>query len=935
MFRNHRFWFVCALLIIMPVPSLLASADVLLKPNGQGSYPLRIKALKADARIDGQFAATRLNFTFQNETADRIEADFMYTLPANTVVTYFAYWFGEEKVVARIVEKARARAIYTHITSRMRDPALVEMVGKDTFRARIFPVMPNADLKVEMVLMQILPSDGRTILYSFPLDTGKDQSYQELDFQVAWRRGSGIERFTSNYWKDLQFDDQFARFRLKGTNFRPPKDVRVSAIRYEKLLHAELYAAPSGGGDGFFALALTSAHTLAKPLLQISGVKIFETLPTQFPEVKAGRAQYVFGRYRGSGPAMVTVTGRVNDKPVTYTQAVHFGNQSIQNNIASKLWAWRRIEQLSASDANRITVIALSKRFLLPSKFTSWLAVPKEELERYKRERIQAEMEVAASHLAREILAGRENRARARHLQAQLEQLGKQIHFDPKVVLQNHLSKDAYSIADSLAAEIQAGRKRSATARRLRATLNRICHYIGQHPDDLLRNHTRNSSYEELYRVAEILASEIQAGRGQSSTARRLRKRLHYLCYQTSQRPKDILRSSLYDVLSQLKHALYDEIQKGREKGAEARRIRARLNSLCQQAGLKTAEEIRYEIGHRLHLLSEAMLAAERGSSITRKYRPVDAKMWNTVPTPTNPNGKPDPARAAQLRQELERLARFGDLSPEEYMRASRWMWKEYDCWQVREKLLVERRKDDPDEKIIAQLEKQFIALNQELYVPEGYGETRAQLLAVRVAQEKLAVSAPGPAYIEEKKVLAHKEAELRARMGDPLIRVDAPEDAEQVIALMPDGEVKRLEFNARSRKWEARFDIPGYAKEGAYVITLLVVKKDGTRQMLTMRFHVDVTPPVGTGRAAVVTASQPTLRLELDASPDTARVVALLPWGASVSLNPSTQEPNRFFALVAVPLDHPGKAAVVTFVLTDKAHNRTTVTVNREDDHE
>jgi len=43
---------------------------VVLKPNGHNAYPLRTKALKADALIDGQFAATRLNFTFQNETAD-------------------------------------------------------------------------------------------------------------------------------------------------------------------------------------------------------------------------------------------------------------------------------------------------------------------------------------------------------------------------------------------------------------------------------------------------------------------------------------------------------------------------------------------------------------------------------------------------------------------------------------------------------------------------------------------------------------------------------------------------------------------------------------------------------------------------------------------------------------------------------------------------
>ena len=59
---------------------------------------------------------------------------------------------------------ARAAEIYSHITSRNRDPALIEMVGKNTFRARIFPVEPNADLKVEIKIVQTLPADLRSVL---------------------------------------------------------------------------------------------------------------------------------------------------------------------------------------------------------------------------------------------------------------------------------------------------------------------------------------------------------------------------------------------------------------------------------------------------------------------------------------------------------------------------------------------------------------------------------------------------------------------------------------------------------------------------------------------------------------------------------------------------------------------------------------------------
>jgi len=110
---------------------------------------------------------------------------------------------------------------------------------------------------------------------------------------------------------------------------------------------------------------------------------------------------------------------------------------------------------------------------------------------------------------------------------------------------------------------------------------------------------------------------------------------------------------------------------------------------------------------------------------------------------------------------------------------------------------------------------------------------------------------------------------------------------------------------------------------------TVVIVGKDGTRRTLTLRYHVDVTPPTGRGSVQATAGDTSSLRLELDASEDTARVSALLPWGEQVALRPSPGQPNRFFARVTVPPNRAGQAHAVTFVLTDKAHNRTMVTVD------
>jgi hypothetical protein len=177
---------------------------------------------------------------------------------------------------------------------------------------------------------------------------------------------------------------------------------------------------------------------------------------------------------------------------------------------------------------------------------------------------------------------------------------------------------------------------------------------------------------------------------------------------------------------------------------------------------------------------------------------------------------------------------------------------------------------------------------------------------------------------------LQQQEDELRARMGDPLIGVEAPADAVQVIAILPGGEIKRLIYDPASRKWLLRFDIPTYAREGEYVITVIEVLKNGARKTVTINYHVDLTPPAGVARAHVVAGQRPALRLQLSASEDTARVKALLPWGEIVEMQPSAH-PHRFFALVPISRAAQNARPAVQFILTDKAHNRTTIWVDME----
>lgn len=660
--------------ILAAVPPL--SAQVVLKPNGQNAVPLRTKAIRADVAIHRQFADTLLTLTFQNQTYDRIEADFIYTLPPRTIVTSFAYWYGDEKVPARIMEKEEAAAIYRHITERMHDPALVEMIGKNTFRARIFPVMPNSDLKVEMRLAQTLESTSRGARYRFPLSVKAGETLDDLHVHVHIDPDPEIAGVANNYGLPITDRPEGYGLTLAGKSRRPQKDLTVSLVRSRRPLQAELYAANSGRSDGFFALALTPDRTLRRPRVQIRGVETYQVVPISQPSVKAFDTLVAVGRYRGGGPATVVLSGQSRRGRVSLSRSVQFGAHRVHSNLAARLWAAQRMEQLSAGGGNRSIVIAISKRFGLPSRYTSWLAVPTEEMQRYDREIAQAKLETIATRYV--------------------------------------------DVASRYG-------KQSGAALKLYASLQRQC------------------------RIADIS-------------------------------PKEALNNYL---------------------NAFAERINDRA------------------------------------------------------------------------RQYANQMSGSNDISAS-------------------------------DIRIPEELRRQFVKID---WVVNNENTAQAQKTLHDVLNEV--------AY--------------RARHGDPLICVAAPPDALQVIALMPGGEIKRLVYNPTSGRWEARFDIPTYVTEGEYVITVVIVLKDGTRRTLTLRYRVDMTPPTGAGRARIVRNERPSLRLEMEADADTARVKALLPWGEWIELRWSAQS-HRFVALVPLSAEQRAQASVVTYILTDRAHNRTTLQVDMRD---
>jgi Ca-activated chloride channel family protein len=117
-------------------------------------YP-EIKSQTVDVQITDQAAVTTVQQIFYNPNRFPMEAEYIFVLPENSVATELSMWMNGKKIKGELLDSNRARQIYQSIVSRMKDPALLEYMGRNLFRAKIFPVPAAAAGKLGNSRIQV------------------------------------------------------------------------------------------------------------------------------------------------------------------------------------------------------------------------------------------------------------------------------------------------------------------------------------------------------------------------------------------------------------------------------------------------------------------------------------------------------------------------------------------------------------------------------------------------------------------------------------------------------------------------------------------------------------------------------------------------------------------------------------------------------------
>lgn len=135
---------------------------VSLKPTDGSELALR--RLAADIEIRGPLAHTELHFTFHNPEPRVREGRFTIAMPPGAAVSRFAMKIDGAWREARIVPRARGRAVYETFLHHRVDPALLERDADQRFSARVFPIAAGADKEIVIAYDHVVAAEAPYVL---------------------------------------------------------------------------------------------------------------------------------------------------------------------------------------------------------------------------------------------------------------------------------------------------------------------------------------------------------------------------------------------------------------------------------------------------------------------------------------------------------------------------------------------------------------------------------------------------------------------------------------------------------------------------------------------------------------------------------------------------------------------------------------------------
>lgn len=258
-----RLWVLLCTIIIFGVLAGPALADGVIIPRPIVPRPepppnLAVKYHRVTVTIDSQVATTHIDQVFINDSGQELEGDYIFPLPEGADISQFSMWVDGKRLEAQVLSAEEARRIYEEIVRSRRDPALLEYVGRNAFRARIYPIAPFGEKRIEIEYSEVLPAENGLVRYVYPLNTEKfsSQPLQQVSISVVISASQGIKAIysPSHVIAVSREGDKVARVGYEDYDITPDKDFVLYYGLGNSGVGLSLLSYKPPTEDGFFLL---------------------------------------------------------------------------------------------------------------------------------------------------------------------------------------------------------------------------------------------------------------------------------------------------------------------------------------------------------------------------------------------------------------------------------------------------------------------------------------------------------------------------------------------------------------------------------------------------------------------------------------------------------------------------------------------------------
>lgn len=227
-------------------------------PRPAPDRPIELRRHHVTVTIREPVATTVVEQDFFNPNDRALEGTYLFPVPRGAQLERFSMEVAGRQVPAELLSAEQARKLYEDIVRQQRDPALLEYLGQDLFKVRIFPLEPRSVKPVKLQYSQVVRTDSGLASYVYPLNTTRFSAAPvpsvSLKLDLETRRPLKSVYSPSHRVEITRSGERRATVGFEQKDARPDTDFQLLFAAGSGEVGLNLLTTRSPGEDGYFLL---------------------------------------------------------------------------------------------------------------------------------------------------------------------------------------------------------------------------------------------------------------------------------------------------------------------------------------------------------------------------------------------------------------------------------------------------------------------------------------------------------------------------------------------------------------------------------------------------------------------------------------------------------------------------------------------------------